>query len=153
MRHVVSIVAIVLVLALPRASHAGALLTNLEVADPIQRLSEDQRQAARSLGEAHDHLDAGRFAAARAALARVEAAPALAGYTELLHIHLLIKQGKPAEAHARASRALAAATAGTSAALRAALGVVQGEALAQAGDAAGAELAWSEPARVTRRRG
>ncbi len=122
------------------ASHAGPLDLNLDAMDVATALSPDQRAAAQALGEARRFVDAGKTKQARQALERATAIPALAGYRELIRVHLLMKEGSPQAAHRAASEALAGAP---SDALRAALGVLQGEALAMAGDTAGAELAWN----------
>jgi len=119
---------------------AGPLALNLDSADSATELSQAQREAARALGEARRFVVAGKTREAREALNRAKANSALAGYAELVRVHLLMKEGSHQAAHRAASDALADAS---SDALRAALGVLQGEALAMAGDAAGAELAWN----------
>jgi len=124
----------------PGEALAEPLVVDLGQADPARRLTPAQREAARALGEAGAHADAGRIVAARAALARASAAPSLAGYAELVRVRLLMKEGSAGEAYRVATRALEDSG---SDALRAALGVLRGEALAMGGDESGAELAWT----------
>lgn len=112
-----------------------------ELPDLLGPLSNAQRAAARALGEARRQLDAGRLDAAREALDRAAGVELLAGYAELIRIRLLLAEGAHAEAYRRVGVARASAE---SEALRAALGVLEGEALARIGDARGAELAWSK---------
>jgi len=122
------------------AAHAGPLNVNLDAVAVATELSPAQREAAQALGAARRFVIAGKTRLAREALERATAIPALAGYAELVRVHLLMKEGNPQAARRAASDALADAS---SDALRAALGVLQGEALAMAGDTAGAELAWN----------
>jgi soluble lytic murein transglycosylase len=122
------------------AAHAGPLNVNLDALEVATALSADQREAARALGSAQRFVLAGKADEAREALGRATAIPVLAGYAELVRVHLLMKEGSHQAAHRAASDALADAS---SDALRAAFGVLQGEALAMAGDTAGAELAWN----------
>jgi soluble lytic murein transglycosylase len=122
------------------AADAGPLDVNLDAVDVATELSQDQREAARALGAAQRFVVAGKTEEAREALGRATAIPVLAGYAELVRVHLLMKEGSHQAAHRAASDAMADAS---SDALRAALGVLQGEALAMAGDTAGAELAWN----------
>lgn len=122
------------------AAQAGSLAVNLGSVDPATELSQAQREAARALGAAQRFVVAGKTREAREALDRATTIPALAGYAELVRVHLLMKEGSHQAAHRAARSAL---TGASSDALRAALGVLQGEALAMAGDAAGAELAWN----------
>jgi soluble lytic murein transglycosylase len=110
-------------------------------ADPVRSLTEAQRTAARALGEARGHLDAGRLEAARVALAQTHGVAGLSGYADLVRVRILMQEGESAEAYRKATLALEASP---SSALRAALGVLQGEALAMSGDSRAAELAWSE---------
>jgi soluble lytic murein transglycosylase-like protein/predicted negative regulator of RcsB-dependent stress response/TolA-binding protein len=121
-------------------AQAGSLDKDYAAADPGVALTPSQRAAAKALGEAKRLVDAGRLAEARAALERTRAEPTLAGYADLVRVHLLMKEGQAAEAHRVASVAIDHAQ---SAALQAALGVLQGEALAMSGDESGAELAWN----------
>jgi soluble lytic murein transglycosylase len=113
---------------------------DLDLADPATRLSAVQREAAKLLGEANRLVRIGSTDEARQALGRVKGTPALAGYTELVRVQLLMKEGRHADAHRVAGHAIDLPG---SDALRAALGVLQGEALAMGGDASGAELAWT----------
>ncbi len=110
-------------------------------ADPLARLTPAQRASARALGEARRLVEEGLLAEARTALARTRHAPSLAGYAELVRVRLLMKEGTHAEAYQAATRALEGSP---SRALRAALGVLKGEALAMGGDTPAAELAWNE---------
>jgi len=120
---------------------AGPLGKDLAVADPVAALSAPQRAAARALGEARRAVDAGQVEQARAELAKVSGVPGLEGYAELVRVRLLMKEGSHQAAHRLASQAIDESK---NDALRAALGVLQGEALALAGDGKGAELAWNE---------
>ncbi len=113
---------------------------DLDLADPATRLSPKQREASRLLGEANRLVRIGSIDEARQALGRVTENPALSGYTELIRVQLLLQEGRHAEAYRTAGRAIDAPG---SDALRTALGVLQGEALAMGGDASGAELAWT----------
>jgi len=122
------------------AAEPGPLAKDLDVVDPVTTLTPAQRGAARALGEASRFVGDGETVEARKALARTSGIPALAGYAELVRIHLLMKEGRHALAYQTASQAIERPA---SDALRAALGVLQGEALAMAGDASGAELAWN----------
>ena len=130
----------ILVVATVDRVQAAPLAKDLDVADPATTLTPAQREAARALGEASRLVELGKTAEARQALSRVSGIPALAGYTELVRVHLLMKEGS----HALAYRTASLAKAGPgSDALRAALSVLQGEALAMGGDTSGAELAWN----------
>lgn len=126
-------------LLLTSTAFAGPLADGPGGADPLAALSPAQRAGARALGMARSHLDAGRLDVARASLAHVRSAASLAGYADLLQVRILIAEERAAEAVRVASTALETAE---SDALRAALGVLRGEALAKAGDAEAAELAW-----------
>jgi soluble lytic murein transglycosylase-like protein/predicted negative regulator of RcsB-dependent stress response len=119
---------------------AGPLAKDLDLADPATRLTPAQREAAKALGDANRLVLMGDTAKAREALDRVKAIPALAGYADLVRVHLLMKEGNHKEAYRTAGLAIEASE---SDALRAALGVLQGEALAMGGDTSGAELAWN----------
>ena len=121
-------------------AYAGPLAVRLASVEPSTELSQAQREGARALGEARRLVLAGKTREAREALDRTAAIPALAGYAELVRVHLLMKEGSHQAAHRTASHAL---TGAPSDALRAALGVLQGEALAMGGDTKGAELAWN----------
>lgn len=125
------------------ASTTGAapLGGDFELPDPLATLSPAQRDAARALGEARRLASAGDTEAARSALDRANESSVLAGYAELVRLQILLEQGEHRAAHRGAARAMQKSE---SDALRAALGVLQGEALAMGGDAKGAELAWSE---------
>ena len=129
--------------ALAPAATAGPLHEGPGGADPLAALTPAQRAGAKALGMARAHLDAGRIAKARATLAHVRPAEALAGYAELLRVRILIAEGRGDEAVRVASSALEDPMAAKSDALRAALGVLRGEALAMGGDPGGAELAWN----------
>ena len=122
------------------AAQAGPLGTEPGGADPLKQLSPPQRTAAKALGVAHAHLDAGRFDAARLSLASVESTSVLRGYQELLGVRLMMATGDHRGAYREASIAMESSP---SDALRAAFGVLQGEALAMSGDVSGAELAWN----------
>ena len=126
------------------SASAGPLHDGPGGLDPMVSLTASQRAGARALGMTRAHLDAGRTKQARATLAHVRPAPALAGYAELLRVRILIAEGEGEEAARVASSALEDPSVAPSDALRAALGVLRGEALALEGDASGAELAWSE---------
>lgn len=121
------------------AALSGPLRDGPGGADPLERLTPRQRAAARALGEARGHVDAGRLAEARAALARTGEVASLEGYVELVRVRLLMKEGSHTQAYEAATHALEDPG---SRALRAALGVLQGEALAMGGDLPGAELAF-----------
>ena len=125
----------------PASSWAGPLGDFPGGADPAKRLTPAQRAAAKALGEARREVAAGRYDAARSALDRVGAGSSLEGYAELVRGHLLVREGAHAKAHRLATQAL---TRFQGDALRAAFGVLQGEALAMAGDDAAAELAFRE---------
>jgi soluble lytic murein transglycosylase-like protein/predicted negative regulator of RcsB-dependent stress response len=122
------------------AAQAGPFAKNLDVADPAMTLTSAQREAARALGEASRLVESGETVEARQALDRVSGVPQLSGYAELVRVHLLMKEGSHSLAYRTASEALDGPT---SDALRAALGVLKGEALAMGGDTSGAELAWN----------
>jgi soluble lytic murein transglycosylase-like protein len=122
------------------AAQAGPLGPGFDVADPAMSLTPAEREAARNLGEASRLVGLGKTVEAREALDRVNGAPALRGYAELVRVHLLMKEGEHALAYRAASLAIDAPG---SDALHAALGVLRGEALAMGGDIAGAELAWN----------
>jgi soluble lytic murein transglycosylase-like protein len=111
----------------------------LDVADPATVLTSTQRNAALSLGRASRLIEEGKVTLARGALEEVRDTPSLLGYAELIQIRLLLKEGSHSLAYKRASQAIEK-PAGE--ALHAALGVLQGEALAMGGDPRGAELAW-----------
>jgi tetratricopeptide (TPR) repeat protein len=119
---------------------AGPLAKDLDVADSGTTLTSAQREAARALGEASRFVADGNTVEARKALDRASGVPALAGYAELVRVQLLLKEGLHSLAYQTASQAIAGPA---SDALRAALGVLQGEALAMGGDSSGAELAWN----------
>jgi tetratricopeptide (TPR) repeat protein len=119
---------------------AAPLGGDFVVADPSVSLTPKQRTAARALGEATRFARLGKTKEARAALEQVVGVDSLAGYTELVRVHALMKEGRASEAHRVASRAIESSE---NDALRAALGVLQGEALAMSGDSGGAELAWN----------
>ena len=122
------------------AAETSPLGPGMDVADPAMTLTQEQREAARSLGEASRLVGLGKTVEARQALDRVQGVPALVGYAELVRVHLLMKEGEHALAYRAASLAIEAPG---SDALHAALGVLQGEALAMGGDTSGAELAWN----------
>ena len=122
------------------AADTSPLGRGVDVADPAMTLTPKQREAARSLGEASRFVEIGKTVEARQALDRVRGFAALAGYAELVRVHLLMKEGEHALAYRAASLAIDEPG---SDALHAALGVLQGEALAMGGDTAGAELAWN----------
>jgi len=122
------------------AAETSPLGLGMDVADPAMTLTQEQREAARSLGEASRLVGLGKTVEARQALDRVRGVPALVGYAELVRVHLLMKEGEHALAYRAASLAIEAPG---SDALHAALGVLQGEALAMGGDTSGAELAWN----------
>lgn len=122
---------------------AGSLHEGPGGTDPLAALTPAQRAGAKALGMARAHLEDGRIAMARSTLAHVGTAEALAGYAELLRVRILIAEGRGDEAVRVASRALEDPKAAESDALRAALGVLRGEALALVGDTSGAELAWN----------
>jgi len=132
---------IVSVVLFSSAALPGPLGDDPGGADPVQSLTPSQRAAAKALGEARRHVDEDRLDEARAALARIDETASLAGYAELVRVRLLMKEGAHSKAYQAASRALDGSD---SLALRAALGVLQGETLAMAGDAQGAELAFRE---------
>jgi soluble lytic murein transglycosylase len=121
-------------------AQAGPLGPEPPLADPVAELTPAERDAARQLGMARRLAREGRTDAARAALARIQGVPALEGYADLVRVHVLLEEGRPSAAHEVASRAIASAS---SEALRAALGVLQGEALATAGDTSRAEVVWN----------
>jgi len=121
---------------------AGPLHEGPGATDPLASLTPAQRAGAKALGMARTHLEAGRIARARSTLAHVRPAEALAGYAELLRVRILLAEGRGDEAVQVASAALDDPTTSRSDALRAALGVLRGEALALAGNTGGAELAW-----------
>lgn len=121
------------------STHAASLPVHLDVFDPSKTLTPAQRDAAHALGEASRLVALGKTTQAREALRQAATVPALAGYAELIRVHLLLKEGNHVEAYSAAGVAIDASA---SAALRAALGVLRGEALAMGGDALGAELAW-----------
>ncbi|MEM9174882.1 MAG: tetratricopeptide repeat protein [Myxococcota bacterium] len=135
--------AILLLFACAATAAGGPLHEGPGAADPLASLTPAKRAGAKALGMARIHLDAGRLARARETLVHVRTAEALAGYAELLRVRILIAEGRPDAAVEAASSALEDSAAAQSAALRAALGVLRGEALAMQGDASGAELAWS----------
>ena len=122
------------------AVQAGPLRKDLDLVDPATTLTSTQRAAARALGEASRFVGLGKTDEARQALDRVSGVPALSGYTELVRVHLLMKEGNHTQAYRTAGLAMEGPA---SDALRAALGVLQGEALAMGGDTSGAELAWN----------
>jgi len=122
------------------AAETSPLGPGIDVADPAMTLTQEQRETARSLGEASRLVGLGKTVEARQALDRVQGVPALVGYAELVRVHLLMKEGEHALAYRAASLAIEAPG---SDALHAALGVLQGEALAMGGDTSGAELAWN----------
>lgn len=122
------------------AAETSPLGPGMDVVDPAMTLTPEQREAARSLGEASRLVGLGKTVEARQALDRVQGVPALAGYVELVRVHLLMKEGEHALAYRAASLGIEAPG---SDALHAALGVLQGEALAMGGDTSGAELAWN----------
>jgi tetratricopeptide (TPR) repeat protein len=122
------------------AAETSPLGPGMDVVDPAMTLTPEQRKAARSLGEASRLVGLGKTVEARQALDRVQGVPALAGYAELVRVHLLMKEGEHALAYRAASLGIEAPG---SDALHAALGVLQGEALAMGGDTSGAELAWN----------
>jgi soluble lytic murein transglycosylase len=128
-----------LVLAPVAAAQTGPFAQNLDVADPATTLTSAQREAARALGEASRLVENGETVEARQALDRVSGISQLEGYAELVRVHLQMKEGNHALAYRTASQAIDGPA---SDALRAALGVLQGEALAMGGDTSGAELAW-----------
>jgi soluble lytic murein transglycosylase len=130
----------ILVQAPTAAAQAGPFAKTLDIADPAMTLSSAQREAARALGEASRLVESGETVEARRALGRVSGVPQLAGYAELVRVHLLMKEGSHSLAYRTASEAIDGPA---SDALRAALGVLQGEALAMGGDTSGAELAWN----------
>lgn len=132
---------IVTIVFVASAALSGPLGDEPGGGDPSQNLTSAQRAAAQALGDARRLVEAGRPAEARAALARVKDVASLEGYAELVRVHLLMKEGAPSDAYQAAT--LARERTG-SAALRAALGVLRGEALAMGGDAAGAEQAFRE---------
>ena len=121
-------------------AQAGPLGPGFDVADPATSLTPVQRAAARNLGEASRLVGLGKTVEARKALDRVSGTPALLGYAELVRVHLLMKEGEHVLAYRAANLAIDAPG---SDALHAALGVLQGEALAMGGDISGAELAWN----------
>ena len=134
------LVGLVLALLAVGAS-AGPLHEGPGGSDPLASLTPAQRAGAKALGMARIHLEAGRTERALSTLAHVHPAEALAGYAELLRVRILLAEGRGEEAVRVASAALDDPTT-PSDALRAALGVLRGEALALAGNTGGAELAW-----------
>jgi len=122
------------------AGWAGPLGDDPGGADPGRHLTPVQRAAAKALGEARRFVEEGRPAQAREALARTHEVASLSGYVELFRVRLLLQEGTHSKAYQAATRALEGSE---SSALRAALGVLQGEALAMEGNARGAELAWN----------
>jgi len=122
------------------AGWAGPLGDDPGGADPGRHLTPVQRAAAKALGEARRFVEEGRPAQAREALARAHEVASLSGYVELFRVRLLLQEGTHSKAYQAATRALEGSE---SSALRAALGVLQGEALAMEGNARGAELAWN----------
>jgi len=132
-----------LVLSLLVASSvaAGPLGEGPGGADPLATLTPAQRAGAKALGMARAHLDAGKTGLARSTLAHVGPATALYGYADLIRVRILMAEGRHEEAARTASSAHEASE---SDALRAALGVLRGEALAMGGNTSGAELAWSD---------
>lgn len=130
----------ILAIAIVTPAGAGPLGDDPGGADPLRSLTEAQRSAAQALGDARRFVDAGDFSKARSALARTGELGSLGGYVDLVRVRLLMGEG----AHAKAYQTATAALDGSeSRAVRAALGVLQGEALAMGGDTKGAELAWS----------
>jgi len=107
----------------------------------LPELKAGQRQAAQALGEAHRLLEANELATARGRLDAIDGVPALEGYARWVRVRLLMAEGRYREAHALAERPVDRSG---SEALRAALDVLKGEALAMAGDPNGAELAWND---------
>jgi len=79
------------VLVVGVVAHAAPLGVDLPLADPVAGLTAAQREAARSLGTARRLAEEGRTGEARVALARVEGVPSLAGYADLVRVHLLLK--------------------------------------------------------------
>lgn len=130
-----------LVLGWTLLAHAGPLGPDPGGVDPLAKLAPETRTAAKALGEARRHLESGERAAARAALARASSVPSLAGYVEWVRVRLLLEENEHEAAYQLATRTREKMEKG---ALRAALGVLQGEALALAGQAEAAELAWSD---------
>ncbi len=125
----------------PGSSWPGPLGDFPDGADPATSLTPAQRAAAKALGQARREVAAGRYAAARTALDQVRAGSSLEGYAELVRVRLLMEEGAHSKAHRLATEAL---TRFQGEALRAAFGVLQGEALARAGDDEAAELAFRE---------
>lgn len=132
---------------------AGPLDLERASKDLAPALSAEQKEAAAALGDALRATEAGELARARAALPRVRQVEALAGYADWISVRLLLEEGKPEDAYLNATKALKSlealealegASSGGGAAVRAALGVLQGEALAMSGNRSGAELAWSQ---------
>jgi len=123
------------------AASAGPLGDDPGGADPSQNLTPVQRAAAKALGEARRYVEEGRPAKAREALARTRQVASLSGYAELVRVRLLMQEGNSSQAYQVATQALEASG---SDALRSALGVLQGEALAMEGNVRGAELAWNK---------
>ena len=128
-------------LCTPFFALAGALGDGPGIADARAQLTPIQRAAAKALGAAGQFVDEGKLVEARAALVQVRSEPSLSGYADLVRIRILMKEGEHGDAYAQASAALSKSN---GEALKAALGVLQGEALAMGGDAKGAELAWSK---------
>ncbi|MFK7894817.1 MAG: transglycosylase SLT domain-containing protein [Myxococcota bacterium] len=118
---------------------AGPLDPSRVSGDAAPRLSATEKAAARALGTAQRAIESGNLSEARTALSELSGVKTLSGYAEWLRIRLLLEEGKPKEAYSAATKA---AEAEKGAALRAALGVLQGEALAESGDTSAAELAW-----------
>jgi soluble lytic murein transglycosylase-like protein len=121
------------------SSLAGSLSLDPGGADPLLTLNSEQKRSARALGEARRHIDAGRLAEARFCLARIQGLESLGGYVDLVRVRLFMSEGAHAKAYEEATAALKRCD---SEAPCAALGVLQGEALAMGGDAKAAELAW-----------
>ncbi len=123
---------------------AGPLDPKRVSADLGPVLSAGQKEAAAALGEALRATESGDLAAVRAALPRIRKTEALAGYADWISVRLLLEEGKSEDAYKTATAAIDGLAPGSGDALRAALGVLQGEALAMSGNQSGAELAWSQ---------
>jgi soluble lytic murein transglycosylase-like protein len=119
---------------------AVARLHDVDPAKMPLPLDAAKRSAAHALGKARRLVGQGKTGEARAMLAPASEVPELAGYAELIRVHLLMKEGSHREAYRTATEAIDRPG---SEALHAALRVLQGETLAMGGDLPGAERIWT----------